>query len=315
MKNNVSVNAVKAKKTKSAAVEKRKDLLKIYSFLVLPIVGFCVFSLYPILSNLVWSFTAYNKITMKFVGLDQYIRIFTHAPTYWKTVWNAVVIGFVKLIVELPLSLVLSYVLTRGIRGSNFFKSAFMLPTVIGGSVIAMIFSFMFSVNNGFVNVTLMNLGIIERPLNWFGERNLAILMLWIASIWNNFGTNMLYFMTGIVNVPADLYESARIDGANSVQEFFYITLPNISKLTKVVIMLAIIGSMKDYTLPMLLTNGGPANGTNVVMLYIYNYFFNGASEGGLLDYGYAAAMGIVTSILVLIITLIYNKINSIDNN
>ena len=307
----------KVAKSETAKMYRRKEVLKIYSFLILPIIGFLVFSIYPIAWNLVVSFTEYDYIDMKYVGLDQYIHIFTKDPVYWETVLNAMIIGFGKLIVELPLSLVLAFTLTRGIRGENFFKTIFMFPTVIGGSVICMIFSMLFSVNNGFINTTLMNLGWIEAPLNWFGDRWLAILMLWIVSIWQNFGTNMLYFLTGIVNVPKDLYESARIDGASTSQEFLYITIPCIAPLTKVVIMLAIMNSMKIMELPMLLTNGGPVNGTNVVMLYVYNYFFKNSSmvgDGSFLDYGYAAALGIMTSILVLLVTLVYLRMNKSDN-
>lgn len=305
------------KTTKSAVAvkEERKELLKIYSFLIIPILGFLVFSIYPIAWNFITSFTEYDKITMKFVGLDQYIRIFTKDKIYWETVVNSFIIGFGKLIIELPLSLILSYVLTRGIRGESVFKTAFMIPTVIGGSVIAMIFSMMFSVNNGFINTTLMKIGAISEPLNWFGEKWLAVLMLWITSIWQNFGTNMLYFMTGIVNVPKELYESARIDGANALKEFRYITLPCIAPLTKVVIMLAIMGAIRDYELPMLMTNGGPVNGTNVVMLYIYKYFFKTSEVSSYIDYGYSAAMGMVTSVIVLIVTLLYLRMNKSENN
>ena len=125
----------------------------------------------------------------------------------------------------------------------------------------------------------------------------------------------MLYFMTGIVNVPKELYESARIDGANAWKEFRYITLPSIAPLTKVVIMLAIMGAIRDYELPMLMTNGGPVNGTNVVMLYIYKYFFKTSEVSSYIDYGYSAAMGMVTSVIVLLVTLLYLKMNKTENN
>lgn len=307
--------AVVAKKEKKLVSLRRENVklnLKIYSFLIIPVLGFFVFSLYPILWNLISSFTYNDMVTYKFVGLDNYIKIFTDDPLFWRTCWQSVVVGGGKLIFELPLSLILAFALSRNIRGSNIFKTVFMLPTIISMSVTTLIFSMLFSGNNGLINVFLQKISLIDSPINWYGETKYAILMIWIISVWHSFGQNMLYFLVGILNVPQELYESAQIDGANSWQEFRYITLPSIRPLTKIVIMLAIISSLKVNELIMLTTGGGPMNSTNVVMYYIYQFFFQSNDIMSTTpNYGYGAAMGVLVSIFILIITVIYNKMKA----
>jgi len=125
-------------------------------------------------------------------------------------------------------------------------------------------------------------------------------------SVWAGFGNYMLYFVTGMTSISEDVYESSRIDGANGIQTFFYITLPMLAPVLKVVLMLAITGAFKDYEAIMVLTNGGPGSSTNVMFLYIYNLIF-GTGSNAARQIGYGALLSLVAAVIVGAVTIVYN--------
>ncbi len=285
---------------------------KIPYFMITPLViGFVVFTVYPQIWVVALSFFRYNGVTApKWEGVDNFVRVFQRDTIWWKSVWNTFYFSFGKLAMELPIALVLAVILNRQIKGRNFFRGLFFMPSVTSAAIMSLIFYFIFSPYQGILNGMLQAVGVIREPIDWLGNGDLAMIVAMLVSVWQNFGINMILFLAGLQAIPDEFYESASIDGANEVQQFWYITLPALGRMLQVIVMLAIIGSLKTFDIFRVLTNGGPANETMVMMLYIFNYFFNqgalGSAGSTVPQFGYASALGVVASVLIAIITTAY---------
>lgn len=287
---------------------KRKNERQAYLMILPQLIGFFVFSIYPIIWVFRYSFFEFDGITEIFVGLENYVRAFTRDLTFWKSILNTFIIAYGKLIIEIPLSLVTALLLSNKlIKGKTLFSVAYYIPQVTGTAVNCLIFTFLFAMMNGTVNNMLMELGIIAEPHNWFGDKWSAMFVIIAESLWAGFSANVLYFMAGVQNIPEDVMEAAEIDGANKIQTFIHVTLPMLAPVVRIVLMLAMINGVKIMNEVMLLTNGGPANSTNVVMLQIYKMFFD---SSGIKQYGYASALGVITSIIIGIMTYLYLHIS-----
>lgn len=277
-----------------------------YAMIILQLIGFFVFSIYPIMWVLGKSFFDYDGVDQTFIGFENYIRAFTRDTAFWKSVLNTFIISYGKLIIELPLALLAALLLTnKMIKGRKLFSVIFYLPKVTGVAPACMIFAFIFATVNGLVNNALISIGVLNEPVAWLSSRVGATAVIMIQSIWGGFAANVLYFMAGVANIPEDVMEASEIDGANKVQQFFHVTLPMLLPVIKVVLLLAMVGGMQIMNEVLLLTNGGPGDSTNVVMLHIYKMYF---APAGKPEYGYASALGVITSIILGVVTFIYLK-------
>ena len=187
----------------------------------------------------------------------------------------------------------------------------FFLPSVFSIAVVGLIFSILFGAYNGIVNAILKNMGLITQNISWFSDKGHAMFVIILVSLWTTFGLNMIYFLMGLQNISKSLYECAAIDGANEMQQFFYITLPLVAPILQLVLMLSVLGTMKMTDLILVLTNGAPGGSTEVVMTYIFKYFFSyGESAAMEVQFGYASSMAVVTAVILGIVTLIYLKVS-----
>lgn len=287
--------------------------------MILPqLMGFLIFGLYPIIwiLRLAWfRWPGYGEPV--FVGFRQFVRIFDGSnPEYWLSVVNTLMLTFGKLSIELPLALVCAILLNRYfLKGRDFFRAVFFLPTIISPAILGLIFSFIFAAHKGILNSLLINIGAIESYINFWDTRSKGLMIVAVASIWQGFGINMIFFLSGLQSIPDYLYESARIDGASGWQQFTSITLPKLAPILQVVFMLAMVSTMKVADIVMVLTNGAPGGQTDVVMSYIYKRFF--PAGGFRAQYGYSAAMGVVTAVIIGLMTILYlwatRKANSLE--
>ena len=270
---------------------------------VIGMIGFVVLPLMWIMRYSVFKYKGYGTAT--FVDLDNFIRVFTRSGKYWLSVKNTFVFAIGKLLVEIPLALVLAFVLTRRLKGTDFFRSVFFMPSMISVAIIGVVFVYLFGHDSGVINGLLQKVG--GKPVMWFSSGTTAMIVLMIASIWQNFGINMLFFMTGLQSIDPSMYDAASIDGASNTQQFFRITIPLLGPVTQMVLMNAILGSLKVTDLVLTLTDGKPSGKTEVMMTYIYKQFF---SQGGATakDWGFGAALTVVTAIILSIVTIIYLK-------
>ena len=286
--------------------QKLNTLATIQSYLMIAgsVLGLIIFVVIPLLWVVrfcVFNYKGYG--TMRFVGLENFIRVFERSPKYWMSVANTFIFAICKLAVEIPVALVLAFLLTRKIKGVSFFRSMYFMPSMISVAIMGVIFSYLFSHESGIVNGLLKALG--GNGVKWFSDRWTALIVCMIASIWQNFGINMLFFMTGLQAISPEMYEAADIDGASNTRQFFSITLPLLGPVLQMVLMNAILGSLKVTDLVMTLTNGGPSGKTEVMMTYIYKQFFGAAGMSGK-DWGYASALTVVTAAILGVVTIIY---------
>ncbi len=275
-------------------------------------IGFLLFSVFPIFWVIRWSFFNYNGYSEPvFIGLENFIRAFTRDAAYWNSLKNTFLIAGLKMLIEIPLALILAVLLNNKIKGSAFFRVIYFLPSVFSIAVVGLIFSILFSAYNGIVNAVLRETGLIARNISWFSDKGHAMFVIILVSLWTTFGLNMIYFLMGLQNISKSLYECASIDGATQIQQFFYITVPLVAPILQLVLMLSVLGTMKMTDLILVLTNGAPGGSTEVVMTYIFKYFFSyGDNAARDVQFGYASAMAVITAMILGLITAVYLKIS-----
>ena len=275
-------------------------------------IGFLLFSVFPIFWVIRWSFFNYNGYSEPvFIGLENFIRAFTRDAAYWNSLKNTFLIAGLKMLIEIPLALILAVLLNNKIKGSAFFRVIYFLPSVFSIAVVGLIFSILFSAYNGIVNAVLRETGLIARNISWFSDKGHAMFVIILVSLWTTFGLNMIYFLMGLQNISKSLYECASIDGATQIQQFFYITVPLVAPILQLVLMLSVLGTMKMTDLILVLTNGAPGGSTEVVMTYIFKYFFSyGDNAARDIQFGYASAMAVITAMILGLITAVYLKIS-----
>ena len=293
---------------KPGRADKTQEIL-----MLLPMsIGFAIFVLYPIIWVIRWAWFEYDGYTTAtFIGFENFIRAFTRDPRFWRSLGNTMYIAAIKLVIEIPLAMLLAAFLTSKIRGSAIFRVSYFLPSVLSVAVVGLIFSIMFSSYNGIVNALLRSLGFIRKNINFLGRRENAFFVIILVSLWTSFGLNMIYFIMGYQNIPKDLYECAAIDGANVVQQFLHITVPLVAPVLQLVIMLSFLGTLRMTDLILVLTNGAPGGTTEVVMTYIFKYFFQYGEAMTRTQFGYASALAVITAVILAVITLVYLRLSN----
>lgn len=272
-------------------------------------IGFIIFTYVPIVYILRYSFYESNGIKAVWVGTENFVRVFTRDTAYWKSLVNVFILAFGKLAVEIPLSLLLAVLLNKGLKATGFFRVALFLPAIISTAITGLIFSLMFAAFNGIINGMLQNIGLIEFPINWFSKKSSAMFVLGLASVWNNYGVNMIFFLMALQSVPNELYECAQIDGVTPIKKFFKITLPMIGPTFQAVVLMSIVASLKMSELILASTNGQPAGQTEVVITYVFKYFFG--YDGRKIEVGYASAMALVTGVILAAVSFVYMKLTN----
>lgn len=294
----------------------RKDSVQAILMLLPMLIGFTLFTIYPMIWLVRWSGYNYDGMTTsKFIGADNFIRAFTRDRQYWESLLNTFYIVAIKLAIEIPFALFLAVVLNSTKRINSFFRTIFFMPAIVSSAIVGLVFFLMFEPFRGSVNYILKALGFIQHNINWFGTQWLADWVIILASVWRSFGTNMIFFIMGLQNVPKEIYECADIDGAGVWKKFTKITLPMLAPVMRVVLMLALVNSMKMSDLVLVLTNGQPGGKTEVVMSYTFKYFFSYGAADSISQYGYAASLAVITAIILGIITGIYFKATKNSGN
>ena len=303
------------KKHRFGSPKKWRLSLVCYAMLATPIIGFFVFNLYPILWAAHKSLFFYNNVASdtRYVGLENFIRLFTEDTTYWSTWLTTFKFALLKLPMELPLAMILAVMLHKKLKCTGFFRSVYFMPSIISVAIIGLIFSNMFDYF-GFINGVLMKFGLIEKEIEWLANTNTAMLVLAIGSTWNSFGVNVLYFIAALNNVDEDLYESAYLDGASSWTIFWKITLPLIAPVLQVVLLLSLNGTLHTNDYILVTTNGAPGGSTYTVMSYVTGKFVPGFAGAGV-NVGYGTSVALVTSAIMAFIALIYTKLSNKMNN
>ena len=282
------------------------------------IILFFLFSIYPVLLTLKFVFYQYGGYSIskpKFVGLDNLIRVFEDAA-YWQSVRNTFVYAGGKILFTIPLAFLLALILNTKRKGNGLFQSIIFIPTIMSSAVMGLVLYLLFNVYSGQINTYLLNLGWISRPINWLGKDN-AMKTLIITAVWGGVGNYMVYFLAGLQQISEEVIESAKLDGANKIQTTWFVTLPMLGPILKIILMLSITAAFSDMSSVMVLTEGGPTNATMVMALYGYQFFFPiSASTAVNPQYGYGAAVSLVSAIIAGIVTVLYLRFSKkLDEN
>ncbi|MET9660911.1 sugar ABC transporter permease [Streptomyces sp. NPDC006510] len=278
------------------------------TFMALPsLIPLVLFALLPVAYVVFLSFTRYNGVTSpQWIGLDNYQLMFKD-QSWWQAVLITLVFAVGQIVIGIPLSLLLATVLNSGIRGMGLFRGLFFLPYVISIAIIGIVFYFLLRPDNGVINGILQALNLISTDVDWLGSQGTALGSLILVGVWSNFGINMVFFLVALQTVPKELLESAQLDGANAIQRFRHVSLPLLAPITRVVVVLSIVFSLRSFDLVKTLTDGGPAGQTDVMYTYLFDYFF-GTDRGS--QYGYASALAVVASIIAAIVSLGYMAVS-----
>ena len=262
-----------------------------------------VTSIYPFLWMFRYICSDYNGFVSYFTGPQNFIRMM-NGRLFWQSVVHTFEYAFLKILFVMPLALVLAVLLGQKILGSGFFRAVYFMPTIISSAVYSLIFGFIYAVFNGSLNAILSAMGLISAPVDWLGNPDIVMLSIVIVAVWGGLGNYMILLMSGISSISVDIYESSKLDGANGIQTFFRITLPMLSPILKVVLMLAITTAFKDYQSIMVLTNGGPNNRSQVMFSYIYQVVFG--TNAVIPQIGYGTMLSVVSALIIGVVTAIY---------
>jgi multiple sugar transport system permease protein len=276
-----------------------KENLTGYAFISPFIIGFLAFTFIPILASLYLSFTNYNLFASPtWIGLDNYIQMFTADPRYWKSLKVTLIYVLAGVPLRLAFALLIALMLNTASRAVGLYRSLFYLPSLIGGSVaVAIMWRNVFG-DVGIVNILLDVLGIPS--VRWFGNPTAALWMLIFLSVWQ-FGSSMLIFLAGLKGIPKSYYEAASVDGANGIQKFFKITLPMLSPVILFNTVMQTIAAFMTFVPAFIISKGtgGPLDGTLLYSLYLFIQGFE------FFNMGYASAMAWIMLIIVGILTAI----------
>ncbi|WP_028552816.1 carbohydrate ABC transporter permease [Paenibacillus sp. UNC451MF] len=274
-----------------------------YVFTAPFIIGFLIFTLYPILSSLYYSFTEYNLMEApRWIGFDNYTKIFTDDDKIWKSFQVTFTYVFASVPLRLGFALIVAMLLNKAARGIGVYRSAYYLPSLIGGSVAVSIMWTQIFGDKGLLNSFLGVIGI-HTETSWIGSPGTALWTLIALSVWQ-FGSSMLIFLAGLKNIPASLYEAASVDGANSVYKFFKITLPLLSPIILFNLIMQTISAFMTFTPAYIISRGegGPLDNTLLYSLYLYRRAFV------FFEMGYASALAWIMLIIIGLITLVIFK-------
>ncbi|AGT32217.1 ABC transporter permease [Geobacillus genomosp. 3] len=220
---------------------------------------------------------------MKFIGLENYKELI-HDKLFWESTWHSVLLALFS-VLSLVGYLIVSLVLASKIKGANVFRKIYIIPMLMSSVAIAQLWIKIFDPMNGLINSLFMMLGVEDPPL-WLADPNMALYSVFVPIVWQYAGFYIIIIYAALINVPQELIEAARIDGANAFQIAYKIKVPLISGVLKVLIILAVVGSLKYFDLIYVMTGGGPGHATEVMASYMYKEAF------GKFNFGYGSAVG-----------------------
>lgn len=262
------------------------------------LIGFLFFMIVPMGISLYYSFCKFDILTPpEFIGLKNYIDMVAD-PTFWQTVKVTFFFAFVSVPLKLIFALLVALLLLRNTKLSGFYRAAYYLPSIIGGSVaVSILWKRMFAVD-GVINKLLNTVGI-DSSVSWLGEKSTAIWVLILLVVWQ-FGSSMLIFLSALKQIPSTLYEAAMMDGAGSVKRFFKITLPLLTPTIFFNLVMQIINGFLTFTQCFIITQGKPMNSTLLYTVYMYqqSFEFRNTGYGSALAWVMFLILGLITAVL-----------------
>jgi raffinose/stachyose/melibiose transport system permease protein len=288
----------------SAAPRRPQNTLVIALFLLPALVLFLLFVIYPILISLYYSLFDWNGLgpAVDFVGLRNFQTILTD-QVFLRAIANVFLIIVFSVGLQLPLALALAVMVGRNFPGRGIFRTVFFMPYVLSEINVAIMWMLLYNPDpeRGLLNAIMVLFS--AQPAGWLSNPDIVLASIFIALTWKYFGFYMLLYLAGLQNIPLELEESARIDGANRFQSLFYITLPLLGSTIRTSAYLSVLGSIQQFIIVWIMTKGGPVNASETLATYMYRFGFVR------FQLGYGSAVAIYMFILCLIFSLLYQRL------
>ncbi|MBM4413684.1 MAG: sugar ABC transporter permease [Chloroflexi bacterium] len=275
---------------------------------------YAVFGLFPLLYGVWLSFHQWDGISpMQWVGLNNYIKLFTADEVWWKAIYNTVWLFFGATTPQLLLALVLAFIINSGyIRFKDFFRAAYFMPFVASAVAVGILFTSLFGKQYGMFNYFLSLFGV--PGVDWLGSADWLKPSIAAVTVWQWTGYSMIIFLAGLQSINPELYEAARVDGAETRDIFFRITMPLMSGVILFQVVTSIIGAMQNFDIPVMLAGGTQSSApggtdraglTAMMQLYWSAFKYNTGSKSG---FGYASAMSFILFFIIVIFSYTYNR-------
>jgi raffinose/stachyose/melibiose transport system permease protein len=278
-----------------------RDRLVIALFLLPALILFFLFVIYPIFRSMYFSTFNWKGFgpAVDYIGLDNYRKILTD-DVFLKAIKNVLIIIVLSLGIQLPLALILAVLVGRDLPGRAVFRTIFFLPYVLSEVNTAIMWMLLYNPDpeRGFLNAIMGLLGLPS--VAWLANMQIVIYAVFVTLTWKYFGFHMLLYLTGLQNIPHEIEEAALIDGANPIQNFFYITLPLLGSTIKTSVYMSVLGSIQQFIIVWVMTRGGPVNASETMATYMYRFGFVR------FQLGYGSAVAIIMFILCMIFSLLY---------
>lgn len=266
------------------------------------LIVYLVYVVYPILSTLSYSFYSWDGTSDKtFIGFDNYIQLFNDT-IFWTSLTNNVWVVLTSVFVQIPLGMIMALMLFAPIRGIRLFSSVYFLPFLMSTVAIGLLWVYMFDPINGIINQLVNVLGF--ENVAWLSDDNTAMIAILLVVVWQFSPFYMILFKAAMVGIAEELYESAQIDGANSWQKFFHITLPLLMPTIVSSSILAIVGSLKAFDIFYIMTGGGPNHATELMGTYMFKQAFIN------FNMGYASAIAFIMFLIALVVTVLIQVVD-----
>lgn len=278
---------------------RRAESWAAYTCLFPSLVGLICITYLPLLAVFALSLTDWKGIAApNFIGLSNYIRLFTKDPYFFDSIKVTVYYAFLSVVGGMLFSLIVAMLLNRKVPARGFFRAAFYLPYVLPAMAVYLGWSWLYDYNNGFFNYLLTVLG--QKKVMFLNDSALAVPSLSLISVWLS-GNLIVIFLAGLQNVPRVYHEAAEIDGANWWQRFVNVTLPCMTPIIFYNLLMALVTNMQVITPALALTQGGPGNATCFISFILYRYAFKSTPS----KFGYSCALSAVFFVLIGVFTLL----------
>ncbi|WP_322907412.1 sugar ABC transporter permease [Paenibacillus campi] len=278
-----------------------------YAFVLPALIYMLLLVGYPIIDNIRLGFlnvdmSNFIQSDHQFVGFQNYIELFQDG-TIIRALFNTVVYTVLCIILQFVIGISLALFFNQKFALASRLRGLVMISWLIPATITAMVFKYMFALDGGIINNALMSLHLIDAPIGWLVQSNMAMLSLVIANTWIGIPFNMILLTTGLTTIPKDIYESAAIDGANAIQRFFRLTLPLLRPAILSLLVLGFIYTFKVFELVVIMTNGGPVNATEMMSTFAYKMSFNQ------FQFSQGAAVANIMFIVLLIVGFWYFRV------
>ncbi len=283
---------------------RRERIITIVLFLLPAAVLYSLLVIFPVLLAAHHGFYKWNGLgpLTNFVGLDNYVRILND-KIFQQAVWHNIVIILLSLVTQLPLALFCAILVGRHLPGRTIFRMIYFLPFVLSEVVTGLIWSFIYHPRAGLLNWVLHLLFPTWETPSWLGTPNLLVLFaIFVVVNWKYFGYHMILYVAGLQNIPSEIEEAAQIDGASSWQVIRSIIIPLLGPTIRLTIYLAVLGSIQIFDLVWVMTQGGPANASNTMATYMYQFGFIRT------QLGYGSSIAVIMFAICFSFSLIYQR-------